>query len=355
MDLSIRNVTKEFATPEGVNVRALDNVSLDVAANEFLVLLGPSGCGKTTLLRILAGLENADAGEVYLGDERLDTVPPNLRRVNTVFQSYALFPHLNVERNIAFGLEMESQSKADIDARVAEMLVLVELADYGKRMPSQLSGGQQQRVALARALAKKPQLLLLDEPLSALDLKLRRQMQTELKRIQQSTGIGFVFVTHDQGEALAMGDRIAVMNQGHIAQLGAPKEIYEEPHSRYVADFIGETNLLPARVLDGGTIRVVDQADFNLGDVPGSERVGAVEGQEVYLAVRPERVQIAPDGQLRGRVIDTTYYGSEMLVDMELDGGIFLRCRLDTLIEAPQVGSALTVRLDPQHTRLVAS
>jgi len=355
MDLSIRNVTKSFSTPEGTQVRALDNVSLEVEANEFLVLLGPSGCGKTTLLRILAGLENADGGEVYLGDERLDTVPPNLRRVNTVFQSYALFPHLNVERNIAFGLEMEGQSKSEIDQRVAEMLALVELHDLGKRMPSQLSGGQQQRVALARALAKKPQLLLLDEPLSALDLKLRRQMQTELKRIQQSTGIGFVFVTHDQGEALALGDRIAVMNNGEIAQLGTPKQIYEEPISRYVADFIGETNLLPAAITEDGIIRVANQTDFKLSDIPGGDKISKVSEQDVHLAVRPERVAIDSAGQLTGHVIDTTYYGAEMLIDVDLGDGILLRCRMDALYATPEASSAITLQIDPQHTRVVTS
>lgn len=355
MDLSIRNVTKTFSTAEGADVRALDNVSLEVASNEFLVLLGPSGCGKTTLLRILAGLENADSGEIYLGEERLDTIPPNLRRVNTVFQSYALFPHLNVERNIAFGLEMEGQPAADINARVDEMLALVELSDFGKRMPSQLSGGQQQRVALARALAKKPQLLLLDEPLSALDLKLRRQMQTELKRIQQSTGIGFVFVTHDQGEALAMGDRIAVMKEGEIAQLGSPKQIYEEPVSRYVADFIGDTNLLPALLVGDGTIRVADQAEFSLHSVPGHDNVDLDGIQDLHLAVRPERIVVDPDGQLSGRVIDTTYYGSEMLVDVDLGEGLHLRCELDTLNEAPTIGSGITVRIEPQHARVVTA
>ncbi|MEM7534497.1 MAG: ABC transporter ATP-binding protein [Chloroflexota bacterium] len=355
MDLSIRNVTKEFATPEGTPVRALDDVSLEVAANEFLVLLGPSGCGKTTLLRILAGLENADAGEIFLGDEQLDTVPPNLRRVNTVFQSYALFPHLNVERNIAFGLEMEGQSKAEINRRVDEMLTLVELRDFGKRMPSQLSGGQQQRVALARALAKKPQLLLLDEPLSALDLKLRRQMQTELKRIQQSTGIGFVFVTHDQGEALTMGDHIAVMNKGKIAQLGTPRQIYEEPNSRYVADFIGETNLLPAQFVDSGTIRVVNQAEFDLDSVPGSGNIHASDAQELYLAVRPERIAIDPTGQLQGRVVDTTYNGAEMIVDVDLGNDVYVRCRIDALQTTPQVGSTISLRINPQHTRVVTA
>jgi spermidine/putrescine transport system ATP-binding protein len=289
--LEVRGVSKIFPTPEGGEVRALDDVSLDIAAGEFFILLGPSGCGKTTLLRLIAGLEYPDAGEIMLGGERLDLLPPWKRNVNTVFQSYALFPHMTIAENIAFGLEMEGADKATISARVKEMLDLVRLTGYESRRPSQLSGGQQQRVALARALAKRPSVLLLDEPLSALDLKLRRGMQVELKAIQQQTGVTFVFVTHDQEEAMSMGDRIAVFSNGQIAQLGTPRDIYEHPVNSYVADFVGETNLLTAAVefADG-------EADYR---IEGSGKVAhrnldvsspaPESGQDtVLLAVRPE-------------------------------------------------------------------
>ncbi|MDR3360925.1 MAG: ATP-binding cassette domain-containing protein, partial [Bifidobacteriaceae bacterium] len=225
--LTMLALRKTFAGAEGGEVRALDGVSLEILRGEFFVLLGPSGCGKTTLLRAIAGLEPLDSGEIYLGDQHIDVLPPAKRPVNTVFQSYALFPHLTIWENVAFGLRMAKWPKPKIERRVAEMLELVQLPGAGPRKPSQLSGGQQQRVALARALAKEPAVLLLDEPLSALDLKLRRGMQTELKRIQRDTGITFVFVTHDQEEALTLGDRIAVFQEGQAIQVGTPEQIYD--------------------------------------------------------------------------------------------------------------------------------
>lgn len=243
-DLVISGARKTFITPEKVELNAVDNVSFSINSGEFFVMLGPSGCGKTTLLRSIAGLETLDEGTITLGDQRIDNIAPHLRPVNTVFQSYALFPHLTVAQNIAFGLEMERKSKSEIATAVDEMLALVRLSDLANRKPSEISGGQQQRVALARALAKKPRVLLLDEPLAALDLKLRRGMQSELKNLQETTGITFVFVTHDQEEALSMGDRIAVFNQGKPEQIGSPEDIYERPVSRFVADFIGETNFI---------------------------------------------------------------------------------------------------------------
>jgi spermidine/putrescine transport system ATP-binding protein len=353
--LRLRDVSKTFTTPEGGVVHALDSVSLDVGSNEFVVLLGPSGCGKTTLLRTIAGLENADSGEIHLNGQRLDTAPPCRRAVNTVFQSYALFGFLTVERNIAFGLEMEKLPKAKIRARVAEVLDLVEPAGFGKRTPNQLSGGQQQRVALARALAKRPRVLLLDEPLGALDLKLRRQLQTELKRIQRSTGIAFVFVTHDQEEALALGDRIAVLNGGRIVQVGTPKEIYEEPATRFVADFIGETNLLPVDYDGGETLTVAGQWKLDAAEVRGAEVASCTGADAVVLAARPERVAIDPDGDLQGIVAETAYLGADIHLTVDLGAKLFINARGDAEDAIPVVGDSVRLRIDPQHTRVLTS
>ena len=353
--LRLRNVCKTFTTPEGGVVRALDDVSLEVGSNEFVVLLGPSGCGKTTLLRTIAGLENVDSGEIHLGDERLDTAPPFRRAVNTVFQSYALFGFLTVERNIAFGLEMEKLPKSEIRARVAEMLDLVELSGYGKRTPDQLSGGQQQRVALARALAKRPQVLLLDEPLGALDLKLRRQMQTELKRIQRSTGIAFVFVTHDQEEALALGDRIAVLDGGRIIQVGTPQEIYEEPTTRFVADFIGETNLLPVDYDGAGTLTVAGQWKLDVAEVRGADEATLARPESVVLAARPERVRLDPEGDLQGIVVETAYLGADIHLTVDLGDGLRINARTDAHDAKVAVGDSVAVSIDPRHTRALTS
>ena len=353
--LRLRNVSKTFTTPEGSVVRALDDVSLDVGSNEFVVLLGPSGCGKTTLLRTIAGLENIDSGEIHLGGERLDNAPPFRRAVNTVFQSYALFGFLSVERNIAFGLEMEKRPKAEIRARVAEMLDLVELSGFGKRTPDQLSGGQQQRVALARALAKRPQVLLLDEPLGALDLKLRRQMQAELKRIQRSTGIAFVFVTHDQEEALALGDRIAVLNGGRIIQVGTPQEIYEAPATRFVADFIGETNLLPVEFDGARTLTVAGQWKLDVAEVRGADQTALAGPESMVLAARPERVRIDSDGDLQGIVVETAYLGAEIHLTIDLGDSLRINARTDAEGPSPAVGDSVNIRIDPRHTRVLAS
>ena len=353
--LRLRNVSKAFTTPEGGVVRALDDVSLDVGSNEFVVLLGPSGCGKTTLLRAIAGLENVDSGQIHLGGERLDTAPPFRRAVNTVFQSYALFPFLTVERNIAFGLEMERRPKAEIRQRVGEMLDLVELSGFAKRTPSQLSGGQQQRVALARALAKRPKVLLLDEPLGALDLKLRRQMQSELKRIQRTTGIAFVFVTHDQEEALALGDRIAVLNAGRIVQIGTPQEIYEAPRTRFVADFIGETNLLPVEFDGAGTLTVAGQWKVDVTEVRGGTEAVLAKAAPMVLAARPERVILDPDGDLQGVVTEIAYLGAEVHMAIALDADLRIHARADAQDPRPEIGDTVSVRIDPRHTRVLTS
>src|SRR5215467_11671089 len=238
-----RALTKTF---EGGTVRAVDEVSLAIRSNEFFTLLGPSGCGKTTMLRLVAGFETQDSGSVLVHGEKLDGLPPYRRPVNTVFQSYAVFPHLTVAENIAFGLEMRRRPRAEIATKVAEMTALVKLTGLEARKPNQLSGGQQQRVALARALANEPRVLLLDEPLAALDRKLRIEMQLELKRLQTEVGITFLFVTHDQHEAMTMSDRLAIMRAGSVLQVGTPAAIYERPVNRFVADFLGETNLLDA-------------------------------------------------------------------------------------------------------------
>ncbi len=316
-----REVTKVFGGG-GEEVRALDRVSVHIREGEFFTLLGPSGCGKTTLLRLIAGFEQPSEGEILLDGAPVTGLPPHRRPVNTVFQSYALFPHMTIAANIAFGLEMQGHSTAETAARVEEMLALVQLGGLDQRRPAQLSGGQQQRVALARALANRPKVLLLDEPLSALDLKLRKDMQIELKRIQHDTGITFIFVTHDQGEALTMSDRIAVMSAGRILQIGGPTEIYEHPTSHFVADFIGETNFLEGEILErnGSAARVrLASGETRIASAPAE---GPAEGK-VSLAVRPERVGLCAPGDgaaLSGRVENVVYFGTDTLFHLRLKG-----------------------------------
>jgi spermidine/putrescine transport system ATP-binding protein len=307
--LSVRGVSKAFVTPEGGEVRALDDVSLEVADGSFMVLLGPSGCGKTTLLRCIAGLESPDTGEILLRGERIDTVPVWKRRVNTVFQSYALFPHMTVAQNIAFGLQMDRLPKSEIARKVEQSLELVRLGALGGRRPQQLSGGQQQRVALARALAKEPEVLLLDEPLSALDLKLRRGMQLELKRLQQETHITFVLVTHDQDEAMSMGDQVAVFNEGRIVQVGEPRDVYLRPRTRFVADFIGEANLLDLQDA-GGSVTVA-----GWGSVPSEAWAPdspTPTADHRVAAIRPEDVLVTADAQGRFTIVDATFIGGDL-------------------------------------------
>ncbi len=312
-----RKLVKRFA---GGSVVALDGVSLTIRANEFFTLLGPSGCGKTTLLRLIAGFETQDEGSILVHGQSLDGLPPFRRPVNTVFQSYAVFPHMSVEENIAFGLQMQRRSRAHIASRVKEMLALVRLEGLEKRKPAQLSGGQQQRVALARALATQPRVLLLDEPLSALDQKLRGGMQLELKRLQNEVGITFIFVTHDQHEALTMSDRIAVMNAGKILQLGTPAEIYERPTARFVADFIGDTNLIEARRVGPTRFRILSGVEIE------ADEAGPV-GDEVILAVRPERTVLAAPGQgpLAGTIEQIVYEGTDTTYHVRLAPGVRFR------------------------------
>ncbi len=319
-----RNTVKVYGAGDSA-VRALDDVSVTIRKGEFFTLLGPSGCGKTTLLRCIAGFETPTSGEILLSGRDITADPPNKRPVNTVFQSYALFPHLSVARNIGFGLEMMGRAKGDVARTVEKMLALVKLEAFADRKPQQLSGGQQQRVALARALAPEPEVLLLDEPLSALDLKLRKEMQSELKRLQTETGITFVFVTHDQEEALTMSDRIGVMRSGKLLQVGGPREIYNHPVNRFVADFIGETNFLTAKAEGGGFVL----ASGDRVEAPG-ERANA---GEMTLAVRPEQVRIEAEGApgaMHATVTETTYFGTDTYCHVRLADGTVIVARLQS-------------------------
>lgn len=343
-DLVISGALKTFITPEKVQLNAVDDVSFTINQGEFFVMLGPSGCGKTTLLRSIAGLETLDAGTITLGSQRIDTLAPHQRPVNTVFQSYALFPHLTVAQNIAFGLEMERKPKAEVASIVEEMLALVRLTELSSRKPSQLSGGQQQRVALARALAKKPLVLLLDEPLAALDLKLRRGMQAELKRLQETTGITFVFVTHDQEEALSMGDRIAVFNSGKPVQIGTPEEIYEQPVNRFVADFIGESNFITAPVLEKNGKQSIQLAGGDAITLPHA--VEAVD-DKVTVAIRPERISLNMAGPklATGTITNIVYMGTDLRCTVKLQDGTEVAVRVPPPfgIDLQQVDAAVTL------------
>ncbi|MGB1509889.1 MAG: ABC transporter ATP-binding protein, partial [Paracoccaceae bacterium] len=275
---------------------ALKKINLAIEDNEFFTLLGPSGCGKTTLLRMIAGFEDVSEGEIFLFGQEIDRLPPHKRPVNTVFQNYALFPHMNVRENVAFGLEMLGKPKSEALGRADEMLDLVQLTEFAARKPAQLSGGQQQRVALARALAPQPKVLLLDEPLSALDLKLRKAMQLELKQLQRETGITFIFVTHDQEEALTMSDRIAVMSNGELQQLGAARDIYERPRNRFVADFIGDTNLLAVEVTAVNGAVAQCQIEGKLA-VTAPMTEGVDVGDHLHVSIRPERIFLSDENE----------------------------------------------------------
>ncbi len=328
--ITVGGVYKSF---QGASHPALDGVSLDILKNEFFTLLGPSGCGKTTLLRMIAGFESPDQGSIELDGIAMGRTPPNLRPVNTVFQSYALFPHMTVAQNIAFALDMLGRPRVAIRSRVAEVVHLLRLDGLDERRPAQLSGGQQQRVALGRALAPEPKVLLLDEPLSALDLKLRKEMQVELKRLQAATGITFVFVTHDQEEALGMSDRIAVMRDGQIMQVGRPGDIYERPANLFVAEFVGEANFLPALCVE----RIDRAGRFQLTCCAAASAIltlddanGILPGGNAILVVRPERVTLAPPAGalLRGEVPEAIYSGSDLMLHARLTDATPLRVRL---------------------------
>ncbi len=312
--VELRGITKRFG-----DVVAVDDIDLSIEDGEFFAMLGPSGCGKTTTLRMIAGLEFPTEGSLSIFGEEVGTLAPNKRSVNTVFQNYALFPHLTVLENVGFGLKMQGTEKKETRKRAMEMIELVQLDGLERRKPAQMSGGQQQRVALARALVNQPKVLLLDEPLGALDLKLRQEMQLELKKLQRDVGISFVFVTHDQEEALTMADRIAVMHEGQLLQVGSPEEIYERPASKFVADFIGRTNLLEGTVSDGHTVLLENGASVHASS-------GLPAGTRVAISLRPERARIdrrsdtPPEGSHLDGVIDTiTYLGNARVYGVKLD------------------------------------
>lgn len=316
-----KKVTKIFGVGQD-GVRALDGVSVTIRENEFFTLLGPSGCGKTTLLRLIAGFDFPTEGEILLYGQDIAPLPPYKRPVNTVFQNYSLFPHMTVGQNIGFGLEMLGKPKAEVDKRVTEMLRLVRMEELRNRKTSQISGGQQQRVALARALAPQPKVLLLDEPLSALDYKLRKDMQIELKRLQHETGITFVFVTHDQEEALTMSDRIAVMSKGHILQVGSPRDIYDHPAERFVANFIGETNFLKGTVTGRSDGKAEVRLSCGGASIAATLPEGFSPAGDVTVVVRPEHAQIVAAGArgtLNGTVANVVYFGTDTHIHLKLE------------------------------------
>jgi spermidine/putrescine transport system ATP-binding protein len=327
-------------------ILAVDGVTLDVRAGEFFSLLGPSGCGKTTTLRMIGGFELPTGGRILLRDRDITNDPPDKRPVNMVFQQYALFPHLDVGENVAFGLRRRKVDGREIGRRVGEALELVRLEGYERRRPTQLSGGQQQRVALARALVNRPTVLLLDEPLGALDLKLRRQLQIELKRIQAEVGITFVYVTHDQEEALTMSDRIAVMHAGRIEQLGTPEELYERPATRFVADFIGSTNLLRGVIEPDGSIRL------SSGEVARAAHDGLPPGAEVEISIRPESIELVPAdavGAIRGQVEQAAYLGTNLSYQVRTAGGLVLSVLASKAGVRRPVGSEVAVTWQPSE------
>jgi spermidine/putrescine ABC transporter ATP-binding subunit len=315
--VSIRNVSKKF--PGGVI--AVDNVSIDIAQNEFFALLGPSGCGKTTLLRMISGLETPTSGQIVIGGENMALTPPNKRPTNMVFQSYAVFPHMTVEQNVGYGLKVTGVASDEIKRRVAEALEMVKLTQLASRKPDQMSGGQRQRVALARALVKRPKVLLLDEPLSALDAKLRDDMRMELTRLQETVGITFIIVTHDQDEALSMASRIAVMDKGAVQQIATPMELYEHPRNRFVADFIGKVNLIEGTAIASkGKSLTADVKGLGTVELPFDKEVSGA----ISIAIRPEKLRVSKSEpksaklvKLQGSVRDVAYYGdtSHLVID----------------------------------------
>jgi spermidine/putrescine transport system ATP-binding protein len=354
--IGVESVSKRFG-----HVAAVDDVTLSIAEGEFFSMLGPSGCGKTTTLRMIAGFETPDEGRIVLQGKDVTRTAPNRRPVNMVFQQYALFPHMSIYDNIAFGLKAKRVPREEHRARIQQLLDVVALGGYEKRKPKQLSGGQQQRVALARALVNRPAALLLDEPLGALDVKLRKQMQLELKRIQSELGTTFVYVTHDQEEALAMSDRIAVMNAGKVEQIGSPREIYEHPDTAFVADFIGSLNALDLRVEElvggyammrvGGRDRIVAHVDS-----------GARTGDTIRIAIRPERIQIgaldgtADDGgsRVEGTIAEIIYLGSSTQFHVDTAVGRVISTQLaDETLRGLEPGSRVALTWDAEHASLL--
>ncbi|MDU2120912.1 MAG: ABC transporter ATP-binding protein [Clostridium celatum] len=322
----------------------LDNLSLNIRKNEFLTLLGPSGCGKTTTLKIIAGFETADSGKVVFDGNDISDLPPYKRQLNTVFQKYALFPHMNIYENIAFGLKIKKVPKEEIDKKVREMLKMVALEGFEKRSVESLSGGQQQRVAIARALVNEPQVLLLDEPLGALDLKLRKEMQLELKKIQKRLGITFIFVTHDQEEALTMSDTIVVMNKGVIQQMGSPEDIYNEPANAFVADFIGESNILTGVMLEDYKVEFSNNI-FTCVDS------GFNKNESIDVVIRPEDIEITTidKGMLTGKVNSVTFKGVHYEIEVETENNKWIIHN----IKSANVGSTVGLIIDPESIHIM--
>jgi spermidine/putrescine ABC transporter ATP-binding subunit len=342
------NVVKRYGS-----VLALDRLTLEVHEGEFITLLGPSGCGKTTTLRLIAGFVEPSDGRICLGDDDVTAVPPQDRAIGMVFQNYALFPHLTIEENIGFSLKQRSIPRGAIARRVSELLELVKLPDVAKRYPSEISGGQQQRVALARAVAYPPRVLLMDEPLGALDLKLRESMQTEIRRFQQELKITTVYVTHDQTEAMTMSDRIAVMNLGKLEQLGTPREIYRSPRTRFIADFIGKINLLPGRISGRDQNRLIVETAVGRHYATAS-KFGA--NATVTLGIRPEHVAlVAPDvppgmNRLEGRIVSQTYSGNLLYVVVSVNDGIEILMEAKPNCAMGDIGSSVTIGWNPEES-----
>jgi spermidine/putrescine transport system ATP-binding protein len=347
VDVRLVNVTKRFD-----DVVAVDDLSLEIERGSFFALLGPSGCGKTTTLRMIGGFEQPTDGAIYLGDREVSGLPPYRRDVNTVFQSYALFPHLSVLENVAFGLRRRGGRGQQVRGAAEEMLRIVGLEGFGKRKPRQLSGGQQQRVALARALVNKPQVLLLDEPLGALDLKLRKQMQLELKAIQHDVGITFIHVTHDQEEAMTMADRIAVMRAGKIEQLGTPTELYETPATAYVAGFLGVSNLIAGTVSGSDTVRLSDGPEVRVRP----EALGGRTG-DVAVGIRPEKIELGGghENALEGKIVEQAYVGVATQYIVETDCGRLTVYRQNAApgLNGAAAGERLTLSWNPESTFVV--
>jgi spermidine/putrescine transport system ATP-binding protein len=362
VEVGLYGVTKKFGT-----MVAVDDVTITVRRGEFFSMLGPSGCGKTTSLRMIAGFEEPDAGSVELTGRDIVGVPPFKRNVNTVFQSYALFPHLTVSDNVAFGLRRKKVSKSDIRDRVKRYLDLVQLQGYDERRPSQLSGGQQQRVALARALVNEPAVLLLDEPLGALDLKLRKQMQLELMRIQREVGVTFVYVTHDQEEALVMSDRIAVMSQGKVEQIGFPEDIYERPETRFVAGFIGTSNIIEAKITGRqGDFLQVEAAPGDRLLVPAPADRTLSPGDTLAFTVRPEKLHIVAENEpvadqmctIAGTVIDVVYQGVSTQLVVQTDAGttlVVFRQNNERVSDAGVPGTRARLTWEPEFNVVLAN
>lgn len=349
--VKIDNVNKKYGDNHVVK-----NLCMTIHKGEFITLLGPSGCGKTTTLRMIAGFEKPTDGHIYIEDEEIQDVEPYDREVNTVFQNYALFPHMNIFDNVAFGLSIKKVNKKEIKKRVTEMLELVQLSGYEKRMPEQLSGGQKQRVSIARALINRPKVLLLDEPLGALDMKLRKQMQSDLKRLQRKLGITFIFVTHDQEEALILSDRIAIMYGGNLEQIGTPEEIYENPKTKFVADFIGESNIFY------GVVKKFDENDTVVEIENGEiliEDSSAESGEIVNVVVRPENIKISKDKvdgfTLIGLVKEHVYLGTVNKTVIMLSNGMEVKMTSSTKVDLPDIGETVYVYWKKDEAVLVKS